>query len=128
MFRHGIRTVLINYPNDTNQAYWDKYGLGQLTPKGMKQLQDYGSFFKNKYSSFLNPTYSKSRVYARSTDYDRTLQSTAAFLSGIYTPNSDQVWTNVNGQSNWLPIPVHTTNLSTDNVYDSLNLVLKLRL
>lgn len=118
MFRHGIRTVLMNYPNDANQAYWDKYGLGQLTPAGMKQLQDYGSFLMNKYASFLNPTYSRSRVFVRSTDYDRTLQTTAALLSGMYKPNSDQVWTSVSGQTDWLPIPIHTANLSTDSVIE----------
>jgi hypothetical protein len=116
MFRHGARTVLITYPNDTNQAYWNKYGLGQLTPIGMKQLQDYGIWFKNKYMAFLNPIYDKTRVYARSTDYDRTLQSSYAFLSGIFQPSDYQSWSPIANQSGYLPIPVHTTNLSTDNV------------
>lgn len=116
MFRHGSRTVLLDYPNDINQAFWYKYGLGQLVPAGMKLLQDYGTFFNNKYSSFLNQVYNRSRVFARSTDYDRTLQSTTSFLSGIYKPSADQKWTTVDGQSNWYPIPIHTANLSNDNV------------
>lgn len=90
--------------------------MGQLTPPGMRQLQNYGQFIRSKYGSFLNATYDKSRVYARSTDYDRTLQSAYSFLTGLFRPNSDQQWTNVNTQSDYLPIPVHTNALATDSV------------
>ena len=117
MFRHGVRSILIDYPNDTKKAYWDKYGgYGQLTSVGMKELYDYGLFFKNRYSSFLNPVYKKSQVYARSTDYDRTMQSVQSFLAALYKPNSDQEWNSEPGLANYMPIPVHTNNLTTDNV------------
>ncbi|CAF0770893.1 unnamed protein product [Brachionus calyciflorus] len=116
MFRHGIRSVLLKYPNDTKGSIWDKYGgLGQLTPVGMRQLYNFGTFFRNKYQSFLNPTYDRTRVFARSTDYDRTLQSCYSFLSSVYKPNSDQRWAPVT-DLNWLPIPVHTANLSDDRI------------
>lgn len=116
MFRHGTRTVIYNYTNDPNQNFWNEYGMGQMVPEGMKQLQDFGMFFRAKYASFLNATYSSDRVYAKSTDFDRTLQSTMCFLSGVFVPARDQVWTTVAGQMSWMPIAVHTNNLQTDNV------------
>jgi testicular acid phosphatase len=117
LFRHGIRSVLLTYPNDTKGQWWPRYGgLGQLTPAGMRQMSLFGQFFRNKYQTFLNPTYDRSRVFIRSTDYDRTLQSAYSFLSGVYKPNDDQKWNNFSGLFDYLPIPVHTTNLSTDIV------------
>ena len=38
MFRHGVRSILIDYPNDTKKTYWDKYGgYGQVTAVRMKE-------------------------------------------------------------------------------------------
>ena len=82
----------------------------------MKQLQDYGEFTIKKYADFLNPVFSPARVYARSTAFDRTLQSAAAFLSGAFKPAVFQKWTSVEGQTNWLPIPIHTNDINIDNV------------
>ena len=82
----------------------------------MKQLQEYGEFTIKKYTDFLNPVFSPARVYARSTDYDRTLQSASAFLAGAFKPADFQKWTSVNGQTNWLPIPIHTNDINIDNV------------
>lgn len=109
------------YPNDINQAYWDTYGLSQLLPAGMKQLHDYGSFTMKRYSNFLNPIFSPTRVYVRSTDYDRTLQSALAFLSGAYQPADFQKWSTVDGLTNWLPIPVHTNDLNIEPVINVIN-------
>jgi hypothetical protein len=108
--------VLLNFPHDPNQAVWDEYGIGQLVPIGMKQAQDYGAFIKNKYSNFLNFSYSQARVYARSTDVDRTIQSATTFLSAVFQPAKDQIWTSVQGQSSWFPIPIHTNNVTIDPV------------
>jgi hypothetical protein len=82
----------------------------------MKQMNGFGQFLKAKYQGFLNPTYDRSRVFARSTDYDRTLQTANVVLNGLYAPNQDQKWTSDAGLFNWLPIPVHTANLSDDRV------------
>ena len=117
MVRHGVRSILREYPNDPHEDYWNKYGRGQLHPVGMKQLQDYGAFIMNRYSSFINSTYDHNRVYARSTNYDRTLQSAGAFLAGAFKPASWQSWTSTDGQSAWLPIPIHTDAFATDPVY-----------
>lgn len=119
MVRHGVRSVLQNYPNEpTPISYWNQYGgTGQLTTVGMRQLNSFGKFIKNYYSSFWNSTYDRSKVYVRSTDYDRTLQSAYSFLSGAYQPNSAQTWSSDSGLSAYMPIPVHTTNLQNDTVF-----------
>ena len=114
--RHGVRTVLRTFRNDVNQKFWDTYGPGQLLPAGMKQLQDYGEYTMKRYSNFLNSTFSPTRVNVRSTGFDRTLQSTSAFLSGAFKPADFQKWTTNDGQTNWLPIPIHANDISIDTV------------
>ena len=42
------------------------------------------TFIKNRYYSFLSKEYNRNELYARSTDFDRTLISAQAFLSGLY--------------------------------------------
>jgi hypothetical protein len=86
-----------------------------IIPAGLKQCYDLGIYVKNYYQNFLYQKYDKSKLYARSTDLDRTLQSALAFLSGLYQPDQDFQW-NPNVLPNWLPIPVHTLPLSSDPV------------
>ena len=116
----------IIYPNNpTKQSYWSKYGgLNSIIPTGLKQCYDLGVYVKSYYANFLSSTYDKSKLYAQSTDIDRTLQSAMAFLSGLYQPNADFQW-NPYVLSNWLPIPVHTLPLISDPVYSILILNLK---
>jgi hypothetical protein len=80
----------------------------------MKQSREYGQYLKRRYHNFLNSTYYKSNVLARSTDYDRTLQSTYAILSGLYPPG--QSFQRFDPKFNWQPIPVHTTSKASDTV------------
>lgn len=109
VFRHGARTPVVTYPNDEYQeAYWKKYGgFGQLTPVGMQQHYEYGNFLRKNYFDFLNQTYNRERVYAISTDYDRTLMSAYSLLASLYKPEGDQIW---NKNLSWQPIPVHIGN------------------
>ena len=86
-----------------------------VTGNGLKQCYDLGIYIKNYYKNFLAPAYEKSRLFARSTDLDRTMVSALAFLSGLYQPNDELQW-NPSVLPNWLPIPVHTVNLSSDPV------------
>lgn len=116
MVRHGARTILIHYPNDINQDYWDKHVVGDIVPKGMSQVQEVGNFFAEKYGSFLGSSYNSSRVFARSTDYGRTIITTSIILSSLFQPSSDQHWTDTPGLNTWMPIPVHTTEKTTDDV------------
>jgi prostatic aicd phosphatase len=120
MFREGARGVLLNYPSDSTPAsYWDKYGgLGQLTPIGLKQMYDYGTFIRQRYNKLLDKTYDKSKVYARAADYDSVLQSCSSFLAGLFKPNQHQRWNNPESNlTNWLPIPVHTSDKYVDDVF-----------
>ncbi len=88
-------------------------GFGQLTQKGMKQHFDFGKFIRSRYSTFLNKYYNLKRAVIRSTDYDRTLMSAYSLLNGLYPPEDFQVW---NNESQWQPIPVHTTSKYNDMV------------
>ena len=91
----------------------------------MRQMYQYGQFLRNKYQNFLNPTYDRTRVYARSTDYDRTLQTSYVLLAGLFRPNQVQNWADQSsGIANWLPIPVHTANLTDDQVYLFLHFII----
>lgn len=116
MLRHGARTILNNFPNDINQKFWSKFEIGDLLPKGMKQVEDVGTFYAKKYASFVGKVYNSTRVYARSTDYDRTLSTSSIFLSSVFKPSSDQHWTDTPGLNTWMPIPIHTTEKTTDTV------------
>jgi hypothetical protein len=116
IYRHGDRTPVGVYPNDAyNASIWNKYGgLSQLTQRGMKQHREFGLYLRNFYSNFLPKFYDPNQVFARSTDYDRTLMSTYSLLSGLYEPIGYQKFDET---LNWQPIAVHTTNGLTDNVF-----------
>lgn len=106
VFRHGARTPVVTYPNDKYQeSYWKNYGgFGQLTPTGMQQHYEFGQFMRQRYSDFLNESYNRERVFAISTDFDRTLMSAYSFLASLYKPEGEQIW---NKNVSWQPIPVH---------------------
>ena len=115
VYRHGDRTsyniLPINPNNDA--AWWNKYGgLAQLTPNGMNQARQYGIYLRRRYSKFLNSVYNRSEVLVRSTDYDRTLQSSYSLLSGLYPP--ELTFQRFDQNINWQPIPVHTTSKASD--------------
>jgi hypothetical protein len=82
----------------------------------MKQHRQFGLFLRAQYSNFLSKYYDHSQVFARSTDYDRTLMSTYSLLSGLYEPIGYQKF---DKNLDWQPIPVHTTNGTTDNIFYS---------
>ena len=82
----------------------------------MEQARGYGQYLRSKYNSFLSTLYNRSNVLARSTDYDRTLQSTYTLLSGIFSP--EQTYQRFDKNLNWQPIPVHTTSKASDTVFN----------
>jgi hypothetical protein len=79
----------------------------------MRNLYDFGLYFKTYYASFLSGSYDRNKVYVRSTDLDRTLQSGNVFLSALYKPNADQKWSYV---LDWMPIPIRSNDADTDKV------------
>lgn len=88
IIRHGDRTPLIQLPTPGYQ--WSE-GLGQLTPRGMQQEFQLGTALRKKYveqSQLLPEKYQYGSMYARSTDYDRTLMSAQSLLTGLYPPGT----------------------------------------
>lgn len=81
---------------------------------GKQQLFELGLYMRERYSAFLNDTYSENDIYVLSSDIDRAIMSAEAFLAGIYTPKTQtDIW---NTHLPWQPIPVHTMPI----VYDHL--------
>lgn len=88
IIRHGDRSPLIALPAVNYQ--WPE-GLGQLTPEGMQQEYKMGMEFRQRYveqAHLLPEHYERGTMYARSTDYDRTLMSAESLLMGLYPPGT----------------------------------------
>lgn len=101
LIRHGDRTPIDEI--STVQYTWPE-GLGQLTPKGMKQEFALGKHLRELYitqSHLLSERYIPGSLYARSTDSDRTIMSADAFLAGLYENSGPK------GLAGYQPIPVH---------------------
>lgn len=80
------------------------YHLGQLLRR---------RYITDTYSGFLTDNYTRTEVYVRSTDYDRTLMSVEAQLSALFPPVGE--W-RFHDSLQWQPIPVHTQPKSQDNL------------
>lgn len=103
--RHGERTPSLDLPNFPSN---DPLGFGQLTPGGINQLITLGKICNNKYIqkySLLQNNYNPNEVYARATDFDRTLMSANAFLIGMYNSNEKQQ-----------PFSIHSKSISEDEL------------
>uniref|UniRef100_A0A7E4W156 Lysosomal acid phosphatase n=1 Tax=Panagrellus redivivus TaxID=6233 RepID=A0A7E4W156_PANRE len=111
VWRHGDRTPSSLLPGDDIRNW--PLGLGELTPKGVKQAYQLGQILRHRYAGFLSSEYTPFEVYIRSSDYNRTLASGHAVASGLYPRNADLP---VN------PIPVHTVPRQSDNLlYDRIS-------
>lgn len=124
IWRHGDRTPSILLPTDPANGInsWP-LGLGELTKRGIQQEFKLGQFLRKRYDGFLSQDYSPFevffiddsivldyalvQVYVRSSDYNRTLASGQAVLSGIFP---------IHGEELWVPIPVHTVPKPLDTV------------
>jgi hypothetical protein len=72
---------------------------------GEQQLKALGVALKQRYVSehkLVRAVYNREDLYARSTDYDRTMQSVEALLEGLFPAEDD-------------PVPVHVGTLSNRN-------------
>ncbi len=85
--RHGDRSPLHGYPSDRlHLENWPE-GVGGLTAQGTRQMYNLGQRLRKHYIDdlqFLEPTYKREDVYARSTEFDRTLMSAYSLLYGMF--------------------------------------------
>ena len=89
MFRHGVRSWVRTFPAEiVPAAYWDQFGgYAQLTSVGVKQMTEYGAYFKQYYQN-MSIDIQPCQVFAKTTDFVRTIDSMKAFLKGMFEKNS----------------------------------------
>lgn len=113
LYRHGDRAPTMAYPTDpySDSSNW-AVPWGELTTRGMQQHFSLGKWLRQRYGNvLLSEQYAPSEIYIRSTNVDRTLQSSASNLAGLYPPYGNQVW---NADIEWQPIPIHTVSEGED--------------
>jgi acid phosphatase len=117
LVRHGDRTASDDLPTAPHQ--WVE-GEGQLTALGMQQEYKLGLKLRQRYMvdhQLLNSNYQPNSIYARSTDYDRTIMSAQSLLFGLYplgTGPSSPESTQPALPSGFQPVPIHTIAASQD--------------
>lgn len=72
---------------------------------------DLGKWLHQRYRHIIGDKYSAGKIYVRSTDVDRTLESAMSNLAGMFPPKNDAVW---NENIFWNPIPIHTVSRRKD--------------
>ncbi len=109
IIRHGDRTPVQDLP--AAPSVW-KEGLGQLTPKGMRQEYELGSHLRDIYVEqyhLMPEDYAPETIYIRSSDFDRTLMSAQSFLMGLYPPGTGPELSDGSALPHaFQPIPIHT--------------------
>ena len=118
LIRHGDRTPCHAIPK---HPYDWKLGLGELTALGINQEYTLGKSFRAKYVeqlAFLPDKFDDRLVYARSTNYNRTLMSAQSFLCGLYPPGTGPLLDNGCPALpyGYQPIPVRTVPEAQDTV------------
>ncbi|CAA88204.2 Putative acid phosphatase 10 [Caenorhabditis elegans] len=117
MWRHGERSALADlYPIYEKDWVFGGGGLGELTGRGMGEMNNLGRLIRERYVrkfNFLEPKYASKEVYFRSTNLNRTIISAMSLLYGLFPPslydipNVDYPFTPLK----WLPglafVPVH---------------------
>ncbi|RNA32693.1 lysosomal acid phosphatase isoform X1 [Brachionus plicatilis] len=82
----------------------------------MKQMYDFGIFLRNQYPT-LNPVYDRTRAWAFSSDFDRTLQSAQMVMTGLFGPTVDTIWIQNSNLSGFYPVPIRTAPTSCDTIF-----------
>lgn len=81
VIRHGARTAFSNVIEDKMTK---ELGVGELTAVGARQQYLLGKLMQQKYHTFINRKFDLNEVWVRSTGFDRTLQSAATLLQGMF--------------------------------------------
>ncbi|CAH0663672.1 unnamed protein product [Spodoptera exigua] len=107
--RHGERTPVTSFLrlSDNIQELKKasaKYGYGQLTNAGKRSAYQLGQFIRRRYNELLSPTYNRSQIYIRSTDFTRAKMTVLTALAAVYPATGDNWSTEIN----WTPIPYTT--------------------
>jgi lysosomal acid phosphatase len=118
VIRHGDRSPAHDYPGSKDQ--WPE-GLGQLTPLGMNQEYLLGISLRAMYVDqyhLLPEHFTANTIYVRSSDYDRTLESAQALLTGLYPPGTGPM---LEDDKPALPaavqlVPINTVPQETDSL------------
>lgn len=111
--RHGDRTIRNAYKNDPykHRIHWPE-DFGQLTAVGKQQQYELGKYFRRRYEKLLGDgSYSPDKVFAVSSELDRTINSASLVLAGLFPPQNDEIW---NKDLLWNPIPVYIVPRSRD--------------
>ncbi|HLB33652.1 MAG TPA: histidine-type phosphatase [Chthoniobacterales bacterium] len=126
VIRHGDRTPTADIPTAPHE--WPE-GYGKLTALGMRQEYRLGERLRSLYVDryhLLADQYEPSSIFARSSDFDRTLMSADAFLMGLEPPGVGPRMTNSDEPAlpyAYQPLPIHTVPkeeevlLIPDNAY-----------
>ncbi|XP_065845111.1 lysosomal acid phosphatase-like, partial [Oscarella lobularis] len=100
VFRHGDRSPVGTFPNDSHQVGDWPQGWGQLT-------QERRHFFSTRRTDERN------EIHVRSTDVDRTLMSAECQMAALYKPTGRQVFLE---NLDWQPVPIHTVPVAENKL------------
>lgn len=61
---------------------------------GKQEQFELGSYLRKRYSKLIKEdgSYNHEQIYVQSTDVDRTLNSAAYLLAGMFPPKGQQIW------------------------------------
>lgn len=92
------------------------FGYDQLTNTGKERMYLLGKFLKLRYYHLLlngNPR----KIYIRSSDSDKCLESAQSLLAGLNPPKNRWFWSKSTSElNNWQPKAIHTTDQSYDDL------------
>lgn len=88
LFRHGARSWIRTYPNESvPNSHWDSDGgLSQLTSIGRTQIMEFAEYFKSYYGDDI--LFNSELVSARASKSNRTIHSTEVFLDSMFGSNN----------------------------------------
>lgn len=106
LFRHGTRTPLLNFKND---SWITDHGEGSLTPTGMRQQFVLGQQLRDRYKDFLPEKYQAEWLYVYSTYNNRTIESAFSQLDGLFFENGPNIPSDYNANTNYTHPPIEIT-------------------